>query len=115
MSRDDASLLDIAHAAELALKFIGGLNEVEFYKDEKTQSAVLHQILIIGEAAKRVSREFQQDNPEIPWRLMAGMRDIVIHAYDSVDLSEVWRTATIDLPALLEKIRPLLPKNKPSA
>jgi uncharacterized protein with HEPN domain len=89
MSRDDASLLDIARAAELSLKFIGGMDEVAFQTDEKTQYAVLHQILIIGEATKRISNEFREAHPAIPWKLMAGMRDIVIHAYDSVDLSEV--------------------------
>ena len=110
MSRDDASLLDIAGAADLILRFIGGMTEGEFYQDAKTQSAVLHQILIIGEAAKRISGEFRNVHPEIPWKLMAGMRDVVIHAYDSVDLSQVWRTAAVEILDLLESIDPLLPK-----
>ncbi len=110
MSRDDASLLDIAGAAELILRFIGNMEEADFQQDEKTQSAVLHQILIIGEATKRVSSEFREQHPDIPWKLMAGMRDVVIHAYDSVDLSQVWKTATVEVPDLLGSIQPLLPR-----
>ncbi len=110
MSRDDASLLDIAGAAELILRFIGNMEEADFQQDEKTQSAVLHQILIIGEATKRVSSEFREQHPDIPWKLMAGMRDVVIHAYDSVDLSHVWKTATVEVPDLLGSIQPLLPR-----
>lgn len=73
------------------------------------QSAVLHRLLVLGEAAKRISRPFRAAHPEIPWSQMAGMRDRLIHGYDEVDLDEVWRTVTRDVPALLEQIEPLLP------
>ncbi len=86
------------------------MEEADFQQDEKTQSAVLHQILIIGEATKRVSSEFREQHPDIPWKLMAGMCDVVIHAYDSVDLSQVWKTATVEVPDLLGSIQPLLPR-----
>lgn len=81
-----------------------------FLSDQKTQSAVLHQILILGDAAKRVSPAYQEEHPDIPWRKMSGMRDVVIHAYDRVDLDEVWRTATQAVPETLEQIQPLIPK-----
>jgi uncharacterized protein with HEPN domain len=55
----------------------------------KTQSAVLHQLLVIGEAVKRLSQDFRRDHPEIPFALIAGMRDKLIHEYDDVDLEEV--------------------------
>lgn len=64
--------------------------------------------MVIGEATKRLSDEFRSENSEIQWRLMAGMRDILIHAYDTVDIDEVWKTATKDVPELLSKIQPLL-------
>ena len=55
---------------------------------------------MIGEASKRLSLAFRDANPSIPWRQMAGMRDKLIHAYDAVDVEEVWRTATVDVSAL---------------
>ena len=112
MSRDAASLLDVFEAGHLMQEFITGVSEEDFHEDRKTQSAVLHQILILGEATKRISRAYRLAHPEIPWRLMAGMRDIVIHAYESVDISEVWKTASDDIPALIAQIEPLLPNRE---
>jgi uncharacterized protein with HEPN domain len=85
MSRDAASLLDIAESGKLIEEFIRGMDKGSFLIDRKTQSAGLHQILILGEAAKRVSQSYRDQHPEIPWKLMAGMRDVVIHTYESVD------------------------------
>ena len=69
----------------------------------------MHQILVLGEAAKRLSSEFRASHPEVPWSNIAGMRDKLIHAYEAVDYDEVWSTATRDIPELLEWVRPLLP------
>lgn len=57
-----------------------------------------------GEAVKRLSSEFRQGHGEMPWRMMAGMRDKLIHQYDAVDLDEVWRTLTHDLPPLIQAL-----------
>jgi len=111
MRRDDnAILLDIAHAATLVAKFLTGKNKTAFLGDELTQSAVLHQILVLGEAAKRLSPEFRSRYPNVPWSDMAGMRDKLIHAYEAVDYDEVWSTATKDIPELLVWVTPLLPE-----
>jgi len=109
MRQDEATLLDIAGAATHILSFVAGLTTEDFLKDDKTLSAVLHQLLVLGEATKRLSVEFRTEHSEIQWRLMAGMRDILIHAYDTVDLDEVWKTATKDMPDLLSQVQPLLP------
>jgi uncharacterized protein with HEPN domain len=110
MQRDEATLLDIARSARLVLAFIRGLTKAAFLDDLKTQSAVLHQLMIIGEAVKRLSHEFRMQYPDTPWSLIVGMRDHLIHAYDAVDLDEVWKTTTTDVPDLLATIEPLLPR-----
>jgi len=94
MSRDDATLLDMLKAARLVVAFKGNLTEKAFLRDVKTQSAILHQLLVIGEAVKRLSEEFRARHAEVPWVRIAGMRDKLIHAYDAVDLDEVWKTVT---------------------
>ncbi|GJM43113.1 MAG: DUF86 domain-containing protein [Ardenticatenaceae bacterium] len=110
MNRDDASLLDIARAARLVQDFCRGMTKSQFLNDLKTQSAVLHQLLILGEAVKRLSANFRKQHTTIPWRLIAGMRDKLIHGYDSIDLNEVWKTASQDMLNLLNQIDPLLPQ-----
>jgi len=67
----------------------------------------LHQLLIIGEAVKRISPGFRAAHPEVPWKLIAGTRDQLIHFYEGVDLEEVWKMVTADLPGLIRLIEPL--------
>jgi len=114
MSRDETTLLDIATAARLVLVFVQGLDKEDFLADIKTQSSVLYQLLVVGEAVKRLSREFRAQHSEIPWSLIAGMSDQLIHAYDVVDWDEVWKTVSSDVPALLAAIESLLP-SEPTA
>lgn len=109
MSRDEGNLLDILKAARLAIEFRGQTDKAGFLADLKTQSAVLHQLLIIGEAVKRLSPEFRAAHPEVPWKLIAGTRDKLIHFYEGVDLDEVWKMVTADLPQLVRWIEPLVP------
>jgi uncharacterized protein with HEPN domain len=80
MPRDKATLLDISNAARLVQSFVPGMTKETFLVDLKTQSAVLHQLMIIGltiigEAVKRLSQTFRDRYPILPWSLMAGMRD----------------------------------------
>ena len=62
----------------------------------------------MGEAAKRVSPAFREHIPEIPWRRLAGFRDVLIHQYEGVDLEEVWKRIEQDLPPLAERLREFL-------
>jgi uncharacterized protein with HEPN domain len=94
MPREDATLLDIVNAARLIQTFTQDMTQEAFLSDLKTQSAVLHQITVIGEAVKRLSQAFRERHPILPWSLMARMRDHLIHGYDATDLDEVWKTAT---------------------
>ena len=100
INRDSTALLDIVLAAGKVLNYIQGYDKTRFLSDDKTQSAVVFQLLIVGEAVKRLSFEFRDKHPEIPWSAIAGMRDNLIHNYDDIDRDEVWRTASIDIPTL---------------
>ncbi|HAA29361.1 MAG TPA: hypothetical protein DCE56_18745 [Cyanobacteria bacterium UBA8553] len=108
MSRDSASLLDIVRAGQLVLQFTQGLNREQLASDVLRQSAILYQIAIMGEATKRLSREFREQHPEVPWDDMAGMRDIIAHQYDRLDLDIVWQVIERNIPELLNMIIPLL-------
>lgn len=110
MRRIDGTLIDIDRAGRLALQFVEGVTDVHaFVADAKTRAAVLHQLLVMGEAVKRLPDSFRAQHPTIPWRQIAGMRDVLIHAYDDVDEADVWRTLTSDLPLVLGNLAPLLP------
>ena len=109
MARDDAHLLDVLKAARLAIEFKGRADKMAFLGDAKTQSAVLHQLLIVGEAVRRISSQFRAPHPEVPWKLIAGTRDKLIHFYDGVDLNEVWSMVISDLPKPIHLIEPLIP------
>lgn len=101
MQRDKVVLLDIKNACHHIREFTYGMERNAFAEDLKTQSAVLHQLLVIGEAVKRLSPDFKVKHSEIPWSLIAGMRDKLVHGYDIVDLNAVWETVYSDIPRLL--------------
>jgi uncharacterized protein with HEPN domain len=77
-------------------------------RDAVLRYAVERNFTVIGEAAKRVPEAVRKENPQIPWREMAGMRDMIIHEYDEIDLDEVWGTIERDIPHALEGIDRLL-------
>jgi uncharacterized protein with HEPN domain len=81
----------------------------QFLKDEMIQDAVIRNFEIIGEAAKRVPAAYRKAHPEVPWRLMAGFRDVLIHAYEGIDLDRVWHIARVDLPNVKDAISKILP------
>jgi len=79
-----------------------------FFKDQKTQDAVIRQISIIGEAAAKLPASVKTKHARIPWRRIIGMRNIVIHDYSQTDLPTVWVVAEHDLPALKRTVESML-------
>lgn len=108
MKRDyNFYIKDILQSILQIESFVEGLQYEEFQKDDKTASAVIRKLEIIGEAAKQVPTRIRQKHPELPWTEMARMRDKLIHGYFGVDPEIVWKVVKERLPevkANLQKI-----------
>jgi uncharacterized protein with HEPN domain len=99
-------LRDILEAAGLIARYVSDTTEADFRADTQKQDAVIRRMEIIGEAAARLSEATRRAVPELPFRKMRGMRNIVAHNYANVDLNIVWQVATIhvaEIRAVLEK------------
>jgi len=114
MWRDDAWLLDMLQACRKALQHAEGLDGHRFHVSPLHQDAIIRQLSILGEAAKQVSPEFRDAHPEIPWKKIAGFRDVVVHAYFRVDLDQVWRIVQHDLPGLTATLEQMIPPEETS-
>jgi uncharacterized protein with HEPN domain len=108
MQRDKAVILDICHAADALLRLAATLDKESLKERHVERKALLYDLLVIGEAVKRLSKSFVVTHPEIPWALIARMRDKLIHDYDSTNLDLVWTTVTEDIPDLRRKLANLL-------
>lgn len=108
--KDKALLQKIAGYIREINGYVCGLTFERFMADRKTISAVAFCVSQIGELAKEVTPDTQQMNPQIPWKSIRGMRNRIIHDYESVDLSVLWATVTKSLLTLLEDIENLLGK-----
>jgi len=84
--------------------FLSGVSKEEFFDNKEKQSAVVHQIEVIGEAAKNLTKEFRDKYPQVEWKEAIGTRDKIIHHYFGVDLETVWETVKINLPKLKEQM-----------
>ena len=101
-------LQDILDACTRIDRFIGSLSLDDFSDDEKTLSAVRDQIMIIGEAVKQIPYKIKERHHEIPWDEIAGMRDVLIHAYFRADVRLIYKTATHDIAELKPSVQSML-------
>jgi uncharacterized protein with HEPN domain len=85
-----------------------GFDEAGFQKNQLVQDAVIRQFEIIGEAAKNLTVELKQKTAHIPWKAIAGTRDVLIHQYFGVDIDSIWQYVIVDLPELKREVEALL-------
>ena len=86
--------------------------EGAFASNSMIQDAVVRNLEVIGEAAKRIPEEFRAANPGVPWKGFAGLRDVLIHQYEGVDLTQVWRVVESILPEMAAHINALIPNSQ---
>lgn len=111
MQRDISLYLDdILESIEKIEDYTQGLNEENFSRNTQTQDAVLRRLAIIGEAVKRLPEDLKEKHKQIPWKQIAGARDIFVHEYFGVGVERVWKTIHRNLPELKTLIEELLLK-----
>ena len=112
MRRDDVLLIDVQQACARIEEYIEGFTRRQFLEDTKTQDAVELQILVLGEAASRVSQAFRDAHPDFPWRRLRELRNFYIHAYERIDAEGVWATARGLVRRVSEGVAGLIPSQK---
>ena len=96
-------------SAREAISFLQNQTRESLDKNRMLALSLVQLIEIIGEAATQVTREFQNQHPEIPWAQIVGMRNRLIHAYFDIDMDRVWKIAKDDLPQLVVKLEKMIP------
>ncbi len=111
--RDHRLLLrDILEGIEAIESFVEGMKFEDFRADDKTRTAVIRKLEIIGESAKNVPAAVKEQYPTIPWKEMSGMRDKLIHVYFGIDYGLVWEALKNRLPSVRKLIIEMLAKSK---
>lgn len=105
---DSVYLQHILEAISRINGYVKDIDYDQFKKDEKTVRAVLYDLAVIGEAARKISDEFRNKHPEIPWKMIWDMRNVLIHDYTGVEYPTVWKTIQKDIPDLRQMVDSLI-------
>lgn len=109
MQRDLQFLLDILQSAELIITYTAQCSKAEFVANVQLQDSVIRRLLVIAEAARRVSETTRQTFPNIAWQEINGMRNRLVHEYDDVNLNIVWDVVQAEIPSLIEDLHLQIP------
>ncbi len=107
--RDLALLWDMREAVREIVEFMQGAEFVHFSSNKMLRYAVERQLIVLGEAAKKISEEFRQDHPEVSWRGLVGQRNVLAHEYGEILIERIWLVATEKIPVLLPLLENLIP------
>jgi uncharacterized protein with HEPN domain len=113
MPPEELYLQDIISSIDDISRFLRGISKSDFHTNDVLQNAVLMKLVIIGEAANKVSENIRSRYPDVEWRPIIGFRNIAVHAYFSLKWEVVWETATGDLQILHEQINHILQADFP--
>ena len=94
----------------LKIEAYAKIGEDKFFAESHWQDAIIRQLEILGEASKKLSKKFREDYKDIPWKRMAGLRDILIHEYFGVDLNAIWQIVERNIPQLKDQISKIVTK-----
>jgi uncharacterized protein with HEPN domain len=106
MLRDEDRVGHIVDAAARIAGYLGSTTWEEFCRNPMIQDAVLRQLMIVGEAASRLSLSYREELPMLPWANIIGFRHRIVHDYLGIDLEVVWLTATLHLPEFVRRLSP---------
>jgi uncharacterized protein with HEPN domain len=107
-NRDRQALEDMLGAARKVLGYAQGTTRESLPLVPMRLDALLYEIVVLGEAARRLSSELRAAHPKVPWREIIGMRSVITHGYDQIDDDELWEVIERDLPDLMPKLEAIL-------
>lgn len=107
-------LKHILESIDAIEEYLEGVEEEEFYTSREKQDLIIRRLEIIGEAAKNIPEDFRKQDDNIPWKKMAGMRDVIIHQYFGINYKIVWDTVEKTLPLIKKQIMQVINREKES-
>ena len=108
-ARDPAFLFDMVQAGKKIIGYIKDENFASFIDNDLLKDAVERNLAILGETARKLSKAFKQEHPEIPWRQIIALRNVLIHEYEIINEEEIWEIITRQLPELLPLLEQFMP------
>jgi uncharacterized protein with HEPN domain len=111
-NRDLAYLWDMREAAREIVGFLKNIKYSDFTRNNLIRYAVERQLLVLGEAANHVSPIFEETHPEIPWRQIIGLRNILAHEYGEIKVDRIYNAATVGVPELIKFLDKLIPESE---
>lgn len=104
-----AYLWDMREACQLIMRFLENISYEQYSTDKLVQSAVERQLMIIGEAARRIPFDYQETHPDLPWKKLIGLRNILTHEYGEIKQDRIWLIVKKSVPKLFHQLKSLIP------